>query len=98
METVIADTGPLVAYLKSDDADHKWALGCLQELPPPLFSCEAVLSEAFFLLRQTPGGVTGLVELIERRLLVTAFDFAAESGAYAASLGQVPRRSDVFCG
>jgi hypothetical protein len=24
METVIADAGPLVAYLKRDDKDHDW--------------------------------------------------------------------------
>lgn len=53
METVIADAGPLVAYLKRDDADHVWAREAFQRLTPPLLTCDAALGEAFFLLQQT---------------------------------------------
>ena len=50
METVIADAGPLVAYLKGDDKDHAWAVAVFQQLRTPLRTCEAALSEAFFLV------------------------------------------------
>ena len=51
METVIVDAGPLVAYLTKDDQDHAWTVEQFQNFRFPLRSCDAALSEAFFLLR-----------------------------------------------
>jgi uncharacterized protein len=51
METVIVDAGPLVAYLQKGDQDHDWAVEQFQWLHAPLLTCDAVLSEAFYLLR-----------------------------------------------
>ncbi len=51
METIIVDAGPLVAYLRKDDADHDWAVERFQELRHPLRTCDAALSEAMFLLQ-----------------------------------------------
>jgi len=36
METIIVDAGPLVAYLRKDDADHDWAKEQFQEFRHPL--------------------------------------------------------------
>jgi uncharacterized protein len=63
MEAVIADAGPLVAYLKGNDQDHDWAQGDFNRLTRPLLTCDAVLSEAFFLLQQTHGGTDKLLVL-----------------------------------
>lgn len=57
---VILDTGPLVALLNRRDAHHPWARERFAEIKPPLLTCEAVLSEACFLVRNLPGG-PGLV-------------------------------------
>jgi predicted nucleic acid-binding protein len=46
METIIADAGPLVAYLRRDDKDHDWAEEVFQRLTSPLRTCDAALSEA----------------------------------------------------
>jgi len=70
METVIADAGPLVAYLKRDDKDHDWAAEVFHRLTSPLRTCDAALSEAFFLLQRTHGGADRLLELLERRLVI----------------------------
>ena len=78
METIIADTGPLVAFLRRDDADHEWATSCFREFTAPLLTCEAVLSEAIFLLSQSGGGVQKLTDLVDRGLVVLAFQLAAE--------------------
>jgi len=45
------DTGPLVALLNRGDNNHQWANGVWQIITPPLFTCDAVLVEDFFLLR-----------------------------------------------
>jgi predicted nucleic acid-binding protein len=88
METVIADAGPLVAYLKRDDKDHAWTKEVFQRLTAPLLTCDAALSEAFFLLQQTHGGTGRLIELLENGLVVPAFDLAAELPA----VGQLLRK------
>ena len=45
---------------------------------PPLWTCEAVLSEAFFLLSQTPGGGAALLEMMRRRLVRVSFSLEGE--------------------
>ena len=48
---VLLDAGPLVALLSKQDADHDMAKKLFGESAKPLRSCEAVVSEACFLLR-----------------------------------------------
>ena len=86
METVIADAGPLVAYLKRDDADHVWTREVFQQLTTPLLTCDAVLGEAFFLLQQTHDGTDRLIELVESGVVIPEFDLATEFAAVAQLL------------
>jgi predicted nucleic acid-binding protein len=78
METVIVDAGPLVAYLKKDEPDHIWAVRQFQHFRQPLISCDAVLSEAFFLVRELPDGARQLLNLLERGLIISSFDSRTE--------------------
>lgn len=63
----IADTGFLVAFANRHDEHHGWAVGVAEHLDGPLLTCESVLAETAFHLRDT--GVVlatvreGLVEL-----------------------------------
>jgi uncharacterized protein len=81
MEKVIADAGPLVAYIKRDDENHVWATDVFHRLNNPLLTCDAVLSEAFFLLRQTHDGVDKLLELLERGIVIPDFNLLVEISA-----------------
>jgi uncharacterized protein len=47
----IADTGFLVAFANSRDSHHAWALEIAQMVTEPLLTCDAVLAEAVFHLR-----------------------------------------------
>jgi uncharacterized protein len=47
----LLDTGPLVALLSKDDADHARAVQLFADYRPPFRCCEAVLAEACFLMR-----------------------------------------------
>jgi uncharacterized protein len=76
---VLIDTGPLVAFLNRRDRYHGWAKQQLAKLEPPLLTCEAVASEACFLLRAQPGGAEAVIELIERELLELTFDLGEEA-------------------
>jgi uncharacterized protein len=75
---VVVDTGPLVAALLERDRDHAWTRAQLQGLPAPLATCEAVLSEAFFLLQRVRGGGERLGALIDRGAVESRFDFQDE--------------------
>jgi predicted nucleic acid-binding protein len=70
---ILVDTGPLVAILARRDAYHEVCIEQLQRLPPPLFTCWPVITEAVWLLRRYPPAVqrllgsfdTGLLRLLE---------------------------------
>lgn len=49
---VIVDTGPLVALLDRNDPFHAWSVETLRELPAPLLTCEAVLTECMHFLER----------------------------------------------
>jgi predicted nucleic acid-binding protein len=78
MNRVIVDTGPLVAYLLSGEHHHAWAVGRFSKLPPPFLTCEAVLSEACFLLARDGGSPDALLELVERGLIRVSFQLTDE--------------------
>jgi predicted nucleic acid-binding protein len=63
---VILDTGPLVALLAAQDSMHDWAKETIARLEPPLSTCDAVLTEACYLLRKTKRGVEGVLTLVRR--------------------------------
>ena len=50
----IADTGFLVAFANRTDRYHDWATGLAAQVTAPLLTCEAVLAEAAFHLRNVP--------------------------------------------
>src|SRR5437667_12049682 len=67
---VLVDAGFVVALLSSRDAHHQWAVVQASELPPPWSTCEAVLSEAFHLIREL--GTPHLGALLRRGALQVA--------------------------
>lgn len=75
---VVVDTGPLVAGLMERDRDHTWTRAQLESLPAPLATCEAVLSETFFLLQRVRGGGEKLAALVDRGAIEVRFDFQDE--------------------
>lgn len=76
---ILLDTGPLVAFLNRTDRYHEWTVGQFAELSPPLLTCEAVLSEACFLLRHLDGGPAAVLELLHRKLLAIPFRLEQEA-------------------
>jgi uncharacterized protein len=60
----IIDTGPLVAFFSRDDTHHKWVTQSWN-VNAKFLTCEAVLTEAAFLLRKRAGLVDSLFQLVE---------------------------------
>lgn len=70
-ESVVVDASFLVTLLSRREANHRWATNQALSSPPPWKTCEAVLSEAFYILG--PYGATSLADLLRRRALVCGF-------------------------
>ena len=79
---VLVDTGPITALIDRRDVHHAWASKQLDHLHEPLRTCEAVLSEAFFLLASVRSGTGTLMALLREGLIVVdpAFSYAAQFG------------------
>jgi predicted nucleic acid-binding protein len=77
-KSTLVDTGPLVALLSRSDQHQAWARREFGRLTPPLLTCEAVLSEAQFLVNERGGNPRAVLELIPRGVLKVAFDLKHE--------------------
>ncbi len=67
---VVMDTGPLVGYLDKSDQWHAFAVQVFPRVKFPAYTCEAVLSEAAFLLRDSQRAREALLELVDSGALV----------------------------
>jgi uncharacterized protein len=67
--TILLDTGPLVSFLAAGARHHQWAVGQWKRLSPPLLTCEAVLTEAAFLLKREGRDADALFELLDRGVI-----------------------------
>ncbi|MFO0872887.1 MAG: PIN domain-containing protein [Phycisphaerales bacterium] len=81
MTRLVVDTGPLVAWLNARERHHAWIRELLAEVDPPLLTCEAVVSEACFLLRGQQDGPAAVIALVERGVLDPIFRLAGEEDA-----------------
>ena len=77
-QRTVVDTGPLVAVLNVNDAHHTWAREVFGKLSPPVFTCEAVLSEAQFLLQERGGDPLAVLVWVQQGVISLAFDAANE--------------------
>lgn len=69
--SVLVDAGFLVALLTRRDSNHRWAQAETAKYPPQWATCEAALSEAFYLLG--PKGTPALVALMQRGAVACTF-------------------------
>ena len=91
---VLVDSGPLVALLDRRDIHHKWVQRELANLHEPLLTCEAVLSEVFFLLSRIRGGTSTLSALLRDGLVSTSPSFSYHEQS-TEILRQLERYSSV---
>ncbi|PSQ86597.1 MAG: pilus assembly protein [Bacteroidetes bacterium QS_3_64_15] len=74
--TTLLDTGPLVSVLNRRDTHHQWASYHAGRRSAPFLTCEAVLSEAHFLLQDAPGGRSRLIEIMTSDRMQVSFAYA----------------------
>lgn len=81
---VILDTGPLVAFIHAPDRYHDWARETLREVEAPMMTCEAVISEACFLLGNWPSAVEKIGGFLRSDVIEIPFSFAEHGGEVIA--------------
>ena len=75
-KSCIVDSGALVALLDRREEHHPWARETFFRQPEPWFTCEAVVSEAFFLLH--PPEARALKKLLRQGHLRLGLNLADE--------------------
>ncbi len=73
---VLVDSGPIVALLDRRDIYHEWAKREIANLHEPLMTCEAVISEVFFLLSRVRGGTSIFIALLRDGLILASANFS----------------------
>jgi predicted nucleic acid-binding protein len=87
MTAWLLDTGPLVAFFDRSDRDHEWSKEQWSQAPVPMLTCEAVLAEGAYLLREHAGLPTGkILALFERNVITVPFSLEANAGPVARLL------------
>ena len=74
METLLTDSGPIIALLDSSDQHHEWAVEQFSHLTGALATCEGAITEATHLLLDAGVKPWGVLELLERQIITIQFD------------------------
>jgi predicted nucleic acid-binding protein len=90
---LIADTGLLVAFLNRRDAHHQWAVALMEEAEFPIITCDAVLTEAAWHLRDAER----LLQLVHQEVLAPTFDCKSDVVALLELGGRYANLSQDFC-
>ena len=81
MKPVLLDTGVIVALLDRSEKFHHACAEALRELEDPLITCEAVIAESCYLLRNLPGAPEAVIENVAAGTLQIPFQLSPEAVA-----------------
>ncbi len=96
MKTWLMDTGPLVALLVANDHQHDWAVEQAKSAPATVSTCDAVISEALFLLKREGHDTDLLFDLVQAGFLRSDFDFHAQCAPVRALMRRYRTRPMAF--
>ena len=91
----IVDAGPIVAALNRRDGDHAWAKAVFASLGEPPVTCEAVLTEVCWHLRDSPDAVARVLEMPSRGDLLLFPVAETEGVALAGLVRKYGKRMDL---
>lgn len=88
MKPVLLDTGVIVALLDRSEKFHQACAQAVGELEAPLITCEAVIAESCYLLRNLAGAPEAVIENVAAGVFQIPFQLSRE----AVGLKQVLRK------
>ncbi len=81
MKPVLLDTGWIVALLDRSETYHQQCVDTVADLQAPLITCEAVIAEACYLLRNIKAAAATVVVNVERGNFVIPYRLAGKTVA-----------------
>ena len=81
MKPVLLDTGFIVALLDRSETLHKMCARTIREVQAPLVTCEAVITESCYLLRNLSGASEAVIENIAAGIFQIPFQLSRETAA-----------------
>ena len=91
MSPVLLDTGFIVALLDRSERNHERCKAALRSLSGPLMTCEAVIAEACYLLREQAGANDAIVENVERGAFLVPFRLDESAASVRALMKRYAR-------
>lgn len=81
MKPVLLDTGFIVALLDRSENFHKTCAQTVREVEAPLVTCEAVITESCYLLRNLSGASEAVIENITAGIFQVPFQLSRDTAA-----------------
>ncbi|HEY6384973.1 MAG TPA: PIN domain-containing protein [Candidatus Acidoferrum sp.] len=78
MKPVLLDTGAIVAVLDRSEKAHHACAEAVNELQAPLITCEAVIAERCYLLRNLRGAPEAVIENVAAGIFQISFQLSRE--------------------
>lgn len=77
----LLDTCCLFAFINKREKLHSWAIEQWKTIDPPFLTCEAVITEACFLLQDVYEGEDAVMNLIAQKIIQIPFQLNEDSQA-----------------
>jgi predicted nucleic acid-binding protein len=88
MKPVLLDTGVIVALLDRSESFHRTCAQTVREVEAPLVTCEAVITESCYLLRNLSGASGAVIENVAAGIFQVPFQLSRDT----AGVKQVLRK------
>ncbi|HMD31200.1 MAG TPA: PIN domain-containing protein [Candidatus Acidoferrales bacterium] len=96
MKPVLLDTGVIVALLDESEQMHSACTDAVRSLEAPLVTCEAVIVESCYLLRNLHGASEAVMENVMAGIFQVSFQLSSEAAAVKGLLRKYrDRRIDL---
>lgn len=86
MKPVLLDTGVIVALLDRSEKFHQACATAIREMEAPLITCEAVIAESCYLLRNLPGAPEAVTENVAAGIFQIPFQLSRETAGVKQAL------------
>jgi len=83
---VLLDTGVVVALLDRSERYHEHSGAVVKDLGRPLVTCEAVIAESCYLLRNRPGAAEAVMENVETGVFLIPFQLSRSAARIRRAL------------
>ena len=81
MTPVLLDTGVIVALLDRSEGNHRRCAAAVQNIANPLVTCEAVIAESCYLLRNIDGAPEAVLENVQGALFHIPFSISRSAAS-----------------